>query len=129
MMSGRMTRGTFVFKGGGALQFDQFRRLALVQPARDPRRLFAGQALAIEQITAAIELEQDPAQTFQFRRQFGAQRKGRGRNAPILPGKQAAVGQSRADEARRSRRSHECGGSSHCRFKFRTWPLPMPTHL
>ena len=48
---------------GGALQIDQLLGLALIQDSRDPGRLLAGHALAIEQIDGAIELQEHAAQT------------------------------------------------------------------
>ena len=95
MMSGRMTRGSSFLKAAARCDFEQFRGFALVEPGGHPGRLFAGQALAVEQIDAAIELKQDAAQAFQFLRQFRPKGKRGGRNAPVLPGEKAVLGQAR----------------------------------
>src|SRR6266536_2611424 len=56
----------FVLECGLALKLDQAAWFPKVEPARDPFRLFALDALAIEQVDRAVKLEQDAAERFQF---------------------------------------------------------------
>lgn len=86
------------------LPFDQFGGLAPVEQCRDPRRLFAGDALAIEQIDRAIKLQADAAERFNFLRRFRAERKRSRGDTPRLVGEQAAGRQLGTDEFRRLRR-------------------------
>ena len=87
-----------VFEGWGALQFDQFSRLASIQPVRHPGRLLSGDALAIEQVDRAIELEQNAPERFEFLGQFRADGEGRWRSPPVHVGEQSAGGEGIADE-------------------------------
>ena len=61
-----------VFERGRTLERDEFRRLAEVEPAGDPFRLFAFNTFAVKQIDRAIKLQQHPAQRFNFLRQISA---------------------------------------------------------
>ena len=63
-MSGRMTRGISFLKVVMALNFDQFRGFALIEPSRDPFGLFAFDTFSIEQINCAIELQQNATELF-----------------------------------------------------------------
>ena len=87
-----------VFQGRGALEVDQGRGLAAVEPGSDPRRLFASDTLSIEQIDGAIELQQHAPECFQFPGQVAPQCKWRGGDPPIHVHEQAALGKLVADE-------------------------------
>jgi hypothetical protein len=81
--------GDIVFEGGRALQRDQFRRFAEVEPLRNPHRHFAFGALAIKEIDRAIELKQHPPKRFNLLCQIRSKREGLRRNPPFLTGKQS----------------------------------------
>ena len=81
-----MTRGTSFLKAASRWISSNASRLAQVQPLGDPGGLFAGQALAIEQIDGAVELQKHTAQAFQFLGQVAAQAERRRGNPPLLPG-------------------------------------------
>ena len=67
-----------VFERGRTLERDEFRRLAEIEPARDPFRLFAFGAFAVKQIDRAIKLQQHAAQRFNFLRQISPSGNGAG---------------------------------------------------
>src|SRR5438552_11694702 len=77
-----------IFERRGALEFDEFRRLALIQPPCDPLGLLAFGALAIKEIDGAVELKQHTAEIFQV---FGELRteaeRGRG-GSPLVAGEE-----------------------------------------
>ena len=72
-----------VLESRGALDLDEFSRLALVQPAGNPLRLFAFRAFAVEQIDRAIELQQHAPKGFHLFCQGGTQRIRGWRGPPI----------------------------------------------
>ena len=88
-----------VFERGRTLERDEFRRLAEIEPAGDPFRLFALGAFAVEQIDRAIKLQQHPPQRFNFLRQIFAEWKRHWRNPPVESGEQTAGWERGADEA------------------------------
>ncbi len=127
----------FVFEGGVPPQRDQLGRLALVEPAGDPVRLFALGALAVKQIHRLIELQQHPPKRFQLRGQPAPKReRGRG-DAPLVPGEEAPRWHPSADEARLLGGGNLCRGNTHNEWSgglrlaphVRTCPLPKPSHL
>src|SRR5262245_22839820 len=89
-----------VFQSGGSLQLDQLGGLAAVQPGADPGWLFAGDALAVEEIHRAVELQEHAPECFQLHGQIGAEWKWGGGNPPIHVGEQAAGRKLAANELR-----------------------------
>ena len=83
-----------------ALELDEFRWLPLIEKIRNPRRLFARDALAIEQIDRAIKLEEHAPEGIQLLRQICPERKRHRRDAPGLIREQAAGRKSVADVGR-----------------------------
>src|SRR5207247_5070033 len=115
----------FVFQRGGALELDQFGGLAAVQPGADPGRLFAGDALPVEEIHRAVELQQHAAERFQFDGQIGAERKRRGGNPPIHVGEQAAFRKLLANE------TSAAGGGRGRTLSFgwiHVWTIAIPVN-
>jgi hypothetical protein len=70
------------------LQFDQFRRFAKFKPARDPIRLLAFNAFAIEQIDRAIKLQEHAAERIEFLPEFLIELEGSRGDAPFVTRKQ-----------------------------------------
>jgi hypothetical protein len=66
---------------------------ALVEPAGRPRGLFAFEAVAVEEVDRAVELEQHAAQLFELTDEFRIQREGVWGDAPGLVEEEAAGGQ------------------------------------
>ena len=120
----------FVLERRRALQRDQFGGFALVEPARDPFGLFAFDALAVEQVDRAIELQQHAPERFDLFGQRWRRAEGDRRDPPLVAGEQALRGQLVADKARAVRgasRKRSVELSLPC--QVRTWPVPMPSHL
>ena len=90
----------FAFERGGALEVDQFRRLAKFQPARDPLRLLAFHAFAVKEIDRAIKLQEHAAERIQFLREFFIELERGGGDAPLVTGKQTLGGHLFAHELR-----------------------------
>src|SRR6185437_8862578 len=82
------------------LQFDQFRWFAEIEPARDPFRLFAFDAFAIEQIDSTIKLQQHAAERIQFLREFRLELERTRGDPPFVAGKQSFRGHLLANELR-----------------------------
>ena len=100
--------GHVVLQRGRALEFDEFGRFAEIEPAGDPFRLFAFDALAVKQIDGAIKLQQHAAEGFEI---FGQRRlepeRGRG-HAPFVSGEQPAAWHPAADKTRGFRGGRRC---------------------
>ena len=92
--------GQFVLEGGRALECDQVGGFALVEPARDPFRLLAFDALAVEQIDRAIELQQHAPERFQLVAPApGPSGNGAGEMRQSWPAKRPSAGRRVAHEA------------------------------
>ena len=91
--------GEFVLEGGGLLRIEECGGLALIEEWRDPRGLFAGEAVAMEEIRSAIELEEDAAEGVEFLDECSAEGEGGGGDAPMLIREEAGGRERLADEA------------------------------
>jgi hypothetical protein len=89
--------GNVVLKNFGTLQIDQPGRLPGVEPLRDPVGLFAGDALAVEKIDSAVELQKNAAERVQFFGEFRIDRKWLRGDAPLLAGEKAIGGKLGTD--------------------------------
>ncbi len=80
-----------------ALPGQQFGGLSLVEQAGDPGRLPSLDALAVQQVDGAVELQQHAAEELQFAHLARLQDERLGGDAPGLVGEQPAGRQGRAD--------------------------------
>ena len=90
--------GELVLEAGRLLRVEEGRGLALIEEWRDPSGLFAGEAVAMEEIRGAIELKEDAAEGVEFLDEFSAECEGRGGDAPMLIGEEAGGRECLADE-------------------------------
>lgn len=80
----------FIPEGRVTLPRDEFSRLAAVEPAGDPVRLFALDTLAVKQVCSAIKLQEHAPERVEFLRGLLTEWKWSGGDAPVLACKQAA---------------------------------------
>ena len=85
--------GPIVFESRVALEIDQGLGFALVEPTGDPRGLFSFEAVSVEEVHRAVELEQHPAQLLELTDEFRAEREGVWCDAPGVVEEEPAGGQ------------------------------------
>ena len=89
--------GPIVFESWVALEIDQGLGFTLVEPTGDPLGLFSFEAVPVEEVHRAVELEQHSAQLFELTDEFRAEREGVWCDAPGVVEEEPAGGQLISD--------------------------------